>query len=170
MSRRQLLAPVIAVAIALGIGAAALAQSKTAGKEPQWLTVNITKLNAGATTDYIELQTKEVMPAQKKGGGAGRQAWSSGISGRPREFVYISPIKSFAQFDGPSPLVTALGQAGADALNAKGAKLAEPQKSMIVRTRPDLSYLPNPTAAPSALALISVVEVVPGRKADSRRS
>jgi len=133
---------------------------------PQWMLINITKLNPGVTTEYIDLQTKEVMPAQKKGGSPGRQAWSSGISGPPREFVYISPIVSFAQFDKPSPLVAALGQEGANALNAKTAKLADPQKTMIARTRPDLSYQPNPTAPPSALAIVSVVDVLPGRRAE----
>jgi hypothetical protein len=80
--------------------------------------------------------------------------------------VYISPITSFAQFDKPSPLVAALGQEGANALNAKTAKLADPQKTMIVRTRPDLSYQTDPSAPPSALALISLVDVVPGRRAE----
>lgn len=161
-----MLGPAILGAIVMGATAGALAQPKPASKEPQWLTVNIIKLNSGVTTEYMDLQTKEVMPAQKKGGGAGRQAWSSGISGRPREFVYISPITSFAQFDKPGPLVAALGAEGAAALNAKTAKLAEPQKTMIVRTRPDLSYEPNPSAAPSALALISIVDVVPGRRGE----
>jgi hypothetical protein len=166
MFKRQLVASAILSVVVVGASAVALAQSKTASKEPQWLIVSITKLNPGATSEYIDIQTKEVMPAQKKGGGAGRQAWSSGISGPPREFVYIAPIVSFAQFDKPSPLVAALGQEGANALNAKIAKLADPQKTMIVRTRPDLSYQPNPSAAPSALALVSIVDVVPGRRSD----
>ena len=165
MFKRQLFAPVILGLLVAGASAVGLAQT-SASKEPQWLMVSITKLNPGVTAEYIDLQTKEVMPAQKKGGGAGRQAWSSGVSGPPREFVYISPITSFAQFDKPAPLVAALGQPGADALNAKVAKLADPQKTMIVRTRPDLSYQPNPSAPPSALAMISIVDVVPGRRTD----
>ena len=166
MFKRQLVGAAIVGAVVIGVSAATVAQSKTASNEPQWLMVSIVKLNPGATAEYLDLQAKEVMPAQKKGGSAGRQAWSSGVSGPPREFVYITPIVSFAQFDKPAPLVAALGQAGADALNAKVAKLADPQKTMIVRTRPDLSYVPNPSAAPSALAMISIVDVVPGRRAD----
>jgi hypothetical protein len=45
-------------------------------------------------------------------------------------------------------------------------KLSDLQKTMIVRTRPDLSYEPNPSAAPSALALVTIVDVVPGRRGD----
>ena len=166
MCKRVFLGLAIVGVIAAGFSAAAVAQTKTAPAAPQWLVVTVVKLNAGANAEYVEVQTKEVMPAQKKGGGTGRQAWSSGISGPPREIVYFSPIASFAQFDKPNPMVTALGQEGANAVNAKLTKLADTQKTMIVRTRPDLSYTPNPGAPPSALALVSVVDVVPGRRSD----
>jgi hypothetical protein len=166
MMKRSLLGSAILGALVVMGTIATSAQQKPASQDSQWLMVSVTKLAPGATAEYIDVQTKEVMPAQRKGGSPGRQAWSSGISGPPREFVYITPITSFAQFDKPSPMVTALGQQGADALNAKLAKLADPQKTMIVRTRPDLSYQPNPSAAPSALALVSIVDVVPGRRID----
>ena len=166
MSARYLLGAAIVGTLAVSGTTVAAGQSKAASTEPQWLTVSITKLNPGANAEYLDLQTKEVMPAQKKGGSLGRQAWSSGVSGPPREIVYITPIASFAQFDKPAPLTAALGQEAADALNTKIAKLADPQKTMIVRTRPDLSYGPNPSAAPSALALVSIVDVVPGRRVD----
>jgi hypothetical protein len=69
-----------------------------------------------------------------------------------------------AQFDGPGPLVKALGEAGAAALNAKVAKLAEGMGANIVRTRPDLSYLPDPKAPPAPLSIISIVDVAPGKR------
>ena len=144
-----------------------LAQApKPAAAEPQMLLISIAKVHPGMGPEYIELQTKEVMPAQKKGGGLGRQAFSSGISGPPGEFVYISPITSFAQFDGPSPMVKALGEQGAAAINAKVVKLADPMGSVIVRTRPDLSYLPDPKAPPSPLSILTIVEVAPGKRAE----
>jgi hypothetical protein len=127
--------------------------------------VSIVKINPGAAAQYIDIQTKEVMPAQRKGGGLGRQAWSSGITGPVREYVYISPIASFAQFDKPNPMVTALGQEGAAAVNAKISALSDQMQTMIVRTRPDLSYVPNPGVT-SPLAMITLVDVVPGRRAD----
>ena len=73
------------------VSAIGLAQSKTASKEPQWLLVSIVKLNPGATAEYLDLQTKQVMPA-------------------------------------------ALGQEGADALNAKMGKLSDLQKTPARRT------------------------------------
>ena len=165
MRRRSLFGPAIIGVLVGGLSVAALAQTKPSAPASQWLLATIVKLNPGVNTEYVELQTKEVMPAQKNGGSTGRQAWSSGVAGPPREIVYFSPIASFAQFDKPAPLVNALGQEGANALNARVAKLSDTQKTMIIRTRPDLSYTPNP-GAPSALALVSILDIVPGRRGD----
>jgi hypothetical protein len=133
--------------------------------QPQLLFVNVVKLKPGAAAAYTDLQTREVMPAQRKGGGLGRQAWSSGVAGPVREIVYLSPMASFAQFDKPNPMTTALGQEAAAALNAKVNELSEQQETMIVRTRPDLSYVPNPSAT-SPLAIVTIVDVMPGRRND----
>jgi len=166
MSIRALLGGVLSVGV-LAAAAPTLAQvSKGPSPQPEWLLVTLVSVNPGAGPDYVAFQTNEVMPAQKKGSTSGRQAWSSGIAGTPGEFVFISPVKSLAQFDAPSPMVAALGEQGAAAIAAKGAKLAQTTKRMLVRTRPDLSYRPNPGAAPTALALISVVDVVPGRRSE----
>jgi hypothetical protein len=166
MSIRALLGGVLSIGV-LAATTPTLAQvTKAPSTQPEWLLVTLVSVNPGSGPDYVALQTSEVMPAQKKGSTTGRQAWSSGIAGTPGEFVFISPIKSFAQFDGPSPMVTALGEQGAAALGAKSAKLVQTTKRMIVRTRPDLSYRPNPGAAPTALALITVVDVVPGRRSE----
>ena len=164
MSMRRFV--VVAVAVGILVGGSGLAgQKPQTAPESQWLFVNIVKLNPGAATEYVDLQTKEVIPALRKGGAQGRQAWSSGVSGPVREIVYISPIASFAQFDKPNPMVTALGQEGAAALNAKTGKLAEQQRTMIVRRRTDLSYVPNPTMT-APLAIITLVDVTPGRAGD----
>jgi hypothetical protein len=166
MSIRAVLGGALAVGI-LAIGGSTLAQGpKSAAPQPEWLLVTIVAVNPGAGPEYVALQTSEVMPALKKAGQPGRQAWSSGIAGTTGEFVFITPIKSFADFDQPSPMVRALGEQGAATLGAKNSKLVHMTKRMIVRTRPDLSYKPNPTAAPTALALVSVVDVVPGRRGE----
>lgn len=162
--RRAVSLAVVFVAVMLALAVHAAQTEKPAGATSEMLLISFAKVRPGMGPEYIDLQTKEVMAAQKKGGGLGRQAFSSGIAGPPGEYVYISPITSFAQFDGPPPMVKALGEQGAAELNAKVAKLAEPMGSAIVRTRPDLSYMPDPKAPPSPLSIITVVDVAPGKR------
>lgn len=163
MSLRTFFGGVVPIVLVL-TGSTQAQAPKAPAQQPEWLLVTMVTLNPGAGAEYVALQTNEVMPALKKAGGAGRQAWSSGIAGTTGEFVFTAPIKSFAQFDGPTPMVRALGQEGAAALGAKTSKLVQATKRMIVRTRPDLSYRPNATGGPAALALITIVDVVPGRR------
>lgn len=165
MSVRRLVPLAVFFVAVTSLSIVPIAQTpKPPGAESQLLHLSFAKVRPGMTQEYIDLQVKEVMPAQRKGGGPGREAFSSGISGPPGEFVYVTPIKSLAQFDAPSPMVRALGQDGAAALGAKVARLAEPMGSAIVRTRPDLSYVPDPKAPPAPLVIITVVDIVPGKR------
>ena len=162
--RRVVPLAVVFVVVTLALALNAAQAPKPAAAESQMMFIAFAKVHPGMAPAYIDLQQKEVMPAQKKAGGGGRQAYSSGIAGPPGEFVYLSPIASFAQFDQPGPLIRALGEEGAAALNAKVAKLAEPMGSAVVRTRPDLSYMPDPKAPPTALAIITIIDLTPGKR------
>ena len=165
MSLRRVV-PLVVIVVALVLASTFLvAQApKPAAAASELLFISFAKVHTGMAQEYIALQTKEVIPAQKKAGGLGRQAFSSGIGGPPSEFVYLSPIASMAQFDQPGPLIRALGEAGAAALNAKVAKLADPMGTAIVRTRPDLSYLPDPKAPPAPLSILTIADVTPGKR------
>ena len=138
---------------------------KPAAEPPQLLLISFTKVRPAMGPKFVDLQVKEVMPAQKKGGSPGRQAFSSGISGPPNEFVFVSPIVSMAQFDEPTPMRKALGDEGAAALNQKLAEVSEPMGSLVARMRPDLSYVTDPKAGPTPLGIITIVELVPGKRA-----
>ena len=168
MSFRRVVQMVLAVLLVVcAVSIVPVAQTpKPAAAESQMLLVSVATVNPGMGPEYVDLQVKEVIPAQKKAGGLGRQAFSSGIGGPAGEFVYLTPISSFAQFDGPGPLIKALGEQGAAALNAKVAKLAHPTGTSVIRTRPDLSYLPNPKAPPSPLLLMTIADVTPGKRTE----
>jgi hypothetical protein len=166
MSIRTILGGVLPIGVLLLTGPTLAQAPKTATTGSEWLLVSIVEVNPGSLPDYVALQTAEIMPAMKKGGMSARQAYSNGIAGTTGEFVFISPIKSFADFDGPNPMVRALGEQGAAELAGKASKLGRMTRRMIVRTRPDLSYRPDPKAAPAALALISIVDIAPGRRAE----
>ena len=132
----------------------------------QLFVANFVTVKPGMGPEYTAVQVNEQMPALKKAGAPGRQAWSSGVFGEAGGFAFFSPLTDMAQFDKEPPLRQALGEQGAAALNAKTAQLTESRRTLLVRTRPDLSYEPNPGGAPAALALVTEVDVVPGRKGD----
>jgi hypothetical protein len=139
---------------------------KPAEAPSQMLLGTFVNLKSGMGPEYMALQTNEVMPALKKVPTAARQAWSGGVFGEIGMLAYFSVVPSLAQFDGTPPLQQALGADGAAALNAKVAKLVDSTRRVLLRTRPDLSYEPNRGGSPSALALVTEVDVMPGRKSD----
>ena len=142
---RRIVCGVVVTGSAFVLGAGGGAQTdKPAAGQPQLLMATIVTLKPGMGAEYVALQTKEVMPAQQKGGGLGREAFSGGVFGGGDMFAFFSPVQSMAQFDGPSPVVKALGQEGAAALNAKTAPMIASRRTMLVRVRPDLSIPGDP--------------------------
>jgi len=139
---------------------------KPAAEPPQLVQVTVVTVKPGMGQQYTDLQIKETMPAQQKGGEVAREVWSSGVFGQPGRFAFFYPRPNLANYDSPSPTNKALGTEGAAALLQKTTALSEASRTMLVRMRPDLSYRPDAKAAPSALALVSEVETVPGRRAE----
>lgn len=139
---------------------------KPAAESSQLLQLTITTVRPGMGPQYTDLQIKETMPAQLKGGEAAREVWSSGVFGEPGRFAFFYPRQSLANYDSPSPMTKALGTEGAAALALKITALTKESRTMLVRTRPDLSYRPDPNAAPAALALVTEIETTPGRRMD----
>jgi hypothetical protein len=166
MSIRRLVGLASSLVVLSLVSVYPLAQApKPAAEQPQLALISFTKVRPAMGPKFVDLQTKEVMPAQKKGGSPGRQAFSSGIAGAPGEFVFVTPITNMAMFDEQPPMRKALGDEGAAALNQKLAEVSEPMGSLVARMRPDLSYVPDPKAPPSPLGVITIVELVPGKRA-----
>jgi hypothetical protein len=142
--------------------------ARQAGDKPpafQWLQLTVVGVQPGMSADWRKIEQEEVLPALKKGGSLGREVWTTGVFGVGSEFVIVTPIQSFAQFDGQSPMAKALGPEGASALAGRRAKLETGRRTYALRTRPDLSYVPEPGRVPK-LAMVSIVEIAGGRNAD----
>jgi hypothetical protein len=73
--------------------------------------VTITHVRPDMLTEWVDLQKNEVVPALKKAGEKTRTVYVSGLFGSSYEYVIITPIASFAQFDGDSPILKTLGPA-----------------------------------------------------------
>ena len=156
---------VVASAAAALLSPALQAQRPSPG-QPELYRMALITVKSGMMPQFTELQTSEYNPALKKGGLTQRSVYTSGVFGDPDKFASFSPIKDLADLDNPTPLVKALGEPGAAALIARASGMVESQRVMLIRTRPDLSYIPDPKAPPAPLALVSEVEVVAGRRSD----
>jgi hypothetical protein len=136
-----------------------------AADAPMFFQVMIVRVKPDMVREYMELQKNETVPALKKAGVKSREAYSTGAFGENFEFVFVTDIENFAQYDGPNPIVRALGEEGAAAYFAKNRKLIEGSRTYAFRARPDLSFFGTGQWAP-AIAVVTMVEVALGRNAE----
>jgi hypothetical protein len=80
----------------------------------------------------------------KKAGMTGFWVYDTVLGGDVNEWDLLTLYKNFADLDGPSPLVKALGQMGADSLAAKSAGIVRCMERAVLRYRADLSYHEGP--------------------------
>lgn len=132
---------------------------------PSYMSINVVKVKPDMLTEWQDFQKNETIPALKKAGVSFRSAWQTAIFGEAYEYVFITPIKSLAQYDDQSPIVRALGEEGARAYGAKARKFVTSSHTYCVRPRGDLSNDLPMTATPK-LAIITEVQVTNGRATD----
>jgi hypothetical protein len=161
-------ATVVVCAALLTVAALTLAArgSQPPASQPQWFIATFVTASPGMAGEYAEHYKTQVMPAQKKGGSLGVRAWSGGIFGESGRFAFFTPVASMAQFDAPAPTVKALGEEAARALMATGMKMMTSRRTVLLRTRPDLSYNMDMSRTPAPLVLASEVETAPGRRTE----
>jgi hypothetical protein len=131
----------------------------------EWLSVTVVRIKPELVSEYVEFQKSQTIPGLKKAGVQWRDAWVTGIFGEGFEYTYVTPIANFAQYDGPGPMVRALGEEGARDYNAKLRRFMVSSHTYAIRTRPDLSYQ-GKMDGPPKLAVVTSVQVAPGRGAE----
>jgi hypothetical protein len=163
LSRSGVLGLVVALVAVLSLSAQA---PKSPAETSQTYLATFVTLNQGAVTDYENYLKNDYIPAQKQGGLQARMTYSNGVFGEGPMFATFTPVSSLAQFDQPSPVRKALGDAGAEQLTQKGAKMIASRRTVLIRTRPDLSLATEPKGEPTPLSLITELQVAPGRRLD----
>lgn len=138
------------------------AKPAEASGQSQWLAINIVRVKADMLTDYQDFVRKEVNPTLQKGGVKERSAFTTGVFGEAYEYVYVTPISNFADYDSPGYAVKALGEEGARSYGAKARRFVVSSHTYAVQTRPDLSYEGKMTGPPK-LAVINSIHTVPGK-------
>jgi len=122
------------------------------------LQLTIVSIKPGMMQAYIDYQKSDVIPALQKGGQTWRDSWRTAVFGDPFEVAHVTEIKGLDQYDSPSPVRKALGEAGYAAYLAKMAPMVTAQRTYAIRTRPDLGYVAEGSAQPK-MAILTIVDV-----------
>lgn len=137
-----------------------------AAPTPQFLNLTIVSVKPGMDGEFQNFMKTTTNPALKKGGQMWREVWqSTAIGGDAFEYVLVSPVGKFAEYDGPGALEKGLGAQGLAAWATKAGSLVSSVRRYIIRTRPDLSFAPQRTGPPK-LAVVTSVHVAPNRNSD----
>jgi hypothetical protein len=147
---------------------ASLAQSKPEQKmaqappAPQMLSITVVRVRPDMLTEYQDFVKNETIPMLQKAGMKERDAWTTAVFGEGYEYVYVTAISSWADYDGPAPAVKALGQDGARAYGIKARKLITSSHTYAAQARPDLSYMGKMTWPPKMI-VVNSISIAPGR-------
>lgn len=141
------------------------AQDKTTRPAPGRIGITFISVKPDMVPDFENMLKTEYNPAITKGGAKWNDVWQTAAFGTAFDFVLVTPIDNFAQYDSPSPLMKGLGEEGSKAFFAKASKMINGLRSYAYETRPDLSYEPKMTGPPK-MAVVTMVSVAPGRTAE----
>ena len=136
---------------------------------PQYYAISVLGIKSDMVNEWMEFAKNESMPALKKGGVKERSVWGTATFGDVFQYVTITPIESFAQYDGEPAVQKALGREGYQAYLRKAARFVSSVRTFADRERADLSYVGKMPVAPK-LAVVSFVQVAPGRGPEFERT
>src|SRR5262249_25610246 len=109
-----------------------------ANQQPAVMIFNITKVYPGREQDYLKVMKEDFLPHFTKA----NMSYVSGslTFGGENGFVHMFYFNNFAALDAGSPVMKALGPAGAQAVAAKFSGIVSGNQQWLVRVLPDLSY------------------------------
>jgi hypothetical protein len=128
------------------------------------MAVTIVQIKPELVDEWQDFQKNETIPTLRKGGVSGRTALATAF-GQSFEYIFLTPLTSFADRDGESPIIKALGQDGARAFAQKNRRFIAQQRTYVATVRTDLSYQPTPTAT-LPIAVVSSYSIATGHNAD----
>jgi len=139
-------------------------QAQPAARE--FLSLTVLSVKPEMMGEFQSFMKNATNPALKKGGIKAREVWqNTTAAGDAFEYVLVTPLGKFAEFDGPSALEKGLGAQGFAAWQTKASSLVNSVRRSIIRTRPDLSF-EAPRTGPPKLAVVTFIHVAPNRNAE----
>jgi hypothetical protein len=109
-----------------------------ANQQPALMIVNMAKVFPGREQDYLNVMKADFLPHFNKE--SFRHMNGSVSFGGETGYMHLFFINNFAKLDEGSPVLKALGAAGAQTVAAKFSGIVSSNEQWIVRVIPDLSY------------------------------
>ena len=144
------------LALALAIPTISTAQTTP---QQQWSTVTTTQIKPEFRAEY-EAAQKEITAAYKKAGVPYRLVVQT-LYGDMNEYVSVAPLAKFADLDGPTVLVKALGEAGAQKMLKRVTAYTVSMHRTAVLDMPDISI--ETTGDPGEYVHVAVYRLLPGK-------
>lgn len=164
----HLLLSLAALLVALTFAPSGFAQGQAGGKQAAssppartLLSIQYLRVKREMAAEWREFRKNETLPMLQKAGIKQQTVWNTANFGEGGMLI-VTPIESLAQYDNPGPAVRALGQEGATAYNAKGARFIESAHTVAIETRPDLSSPPAADYQPR-IVVITTTTIMSGR-------
>jgi hypothetical protein len=128
----------------------------------RWMSVSVVQIKPEMINEWIDLNKTVVIPALKKAGLKQREAWQTAQFGQAFEYILVTPIDSFAQYDGEPLIRKGLGEEGYNAYLEKARRIVASVRTYAELVRPDLSHT-GKTNGPPKFAVVTSVSIAPGR-------
>lgn len=164
------LLPAFSLVLVFMAALCALSVAQTPSSTPQarpssseFLLLTVVSVKPEMVGDFQNFMKNTTNPALKKGGIKWRHVWqNTTAAGDAFEYLMVSPVGKFAEFDGPSALERGLGAQGFSTWQTKAGSLVNSVHRFIIRTRPDLGF-EGPRTGPPKLAVVTYVHAVANR-------
>ena len=156
-----------AAGIAAFIGVSVVYSALVVAQQPAATrsSVTVVRVKPDMIDAWADFQAKRTIPAIKKAGTTQRDVYQS-IYGAAGEYRIVTPMSKLADRDNTeSPIVRALGAAGAKEYNDTLRKMLVSSTTTIIQGMADASFDPSPNAIHPILVL-TVNHVAPGRAGD----
>ncbi len=144
------------------------ANSKPMADTPsqEWSSISVVRVKPDMITEWQDLQKNVVNPALKKAGLKERSVFETAVFGQAFEYVVLTPISSFAQYDEPVGMLRkALGENAYRDYVTKSRRCVVSMQTFAELSRLDLSYMGKMATmtGPPKLAVVTSLSVLPGR-------
>lgn len=133
-------------------------------KMPVWLSLTYVDVKPEMDTAFQDLLRTHWLPAAEKSGLEFIAAWRAGSFGDAYQYIFVAPIRKFAEYDGKPPIMAVMAPEDYAVLYQRLRNCVTGVRTIATTLPAGLSY-DNRNGAPYKHAIVSKVRVRPGKQA-----